>query len=117
MNVQESCLGGFLATHLFLVMSNSDCRLTSRNLVSTGLDILVPIALSFCHLLGGGALDLVALTLYGLLLITIELVGSLEGSDNVKGIFNVVTGKYWLHGLSSCGKSDVAVAGMVSWLA
>ena len=45
MNVQESCLGGFLASYLFLVMSNSDCRLTSRNLVSRGLDILIPIAL------------------------------------------------------------------------
>ena len=32
----------------------------------------------------------------------------LEGSDNVRGIFNMVTVEYWPTGWSCCGMSDVA---------
>ena len=45
MTVQESYPSAILTTQLFLVMINSDCRLTTRNLGGRGLDILVPIAL------------------------------------------------------------------------
>ena len=58
-NVQEPCLGGFLAIQL---AENSEAEAKTISL------------------------DLVALTLSGLGLITIELVGTLEGSDNVRAM-------------------------------